>query len=132
MSGLDPKLKQDIFAIDNLRQELETLNMKTSSPSRMLGDLFWKHLNWESIESEVDTLHMSDFGCGDGHYGELFYEFSGERLQQYHGYDLFKNDRWEDFEQQNAYMTFQLFDSSVQPKLLSSFSIKRIDDVIAT
>lgn len=111
---VDPNLKRDVFRVSDIRAEVDALNIPKASPSRMLSNLFWKHLDWQALEAAVGTLCISDFGCGDGHYGALFQEFSGDRLQQYHGYDLFPNDRWQTWQQDNAYMSFQPFNSSTQ------------------
>jgi len=114
MSNLDPSLELRDFRPQNIRAEIEALNMPKASPSRMLGDLFWKHLNWNKFDAELGSIKISDFGCGKGQYGELFYDFSGERLTQYHGYDYFDNDNWDTLKQANAYMDFFTFDSSTQ------------------
>lgn len=113
-ANLDPKLQKKDFHVDNIKAKIDALNLRKATPSRMLSNLFWKHLNWEGFEAELGDLCISDFGCGDGHYGELFYAFSGKRLKQYHGYDLYAHDNWDNLQQKNDYMAFQTFDSSTQ------------------
>lgn len=112
--NVDPALQHKFFKVDKVRQEVDKLQMPKASPSRMWGDLFWKFLNWEAFEAALGELYMADFGCGNGHYGELFYAFSGQRILEYHGYDLFENPQWKEREQQNAYMSFQTYDASSQ------------------
>lgn len=114
MVHVDPNLQLKPFKLDNIRKEVESLDMPKASPSRLLSNLFWKHLNWQAFESELGHVNISDFGCGGGQYGELFHEFAKGHLNQYHGYDYFENDSWKTLEQTNPYMRFHTFDASKQ------------------
>lgn len=90
---LDPGLRIADFRCDEAMARLDDL-AGTPSPSRAISDLFWMHLPWGAIASDLGALHVLDLGCGSGRYGERLAAWSGERVERYVGVDLSAHRDW--------------------------------------
>lgn len=82
---------------------------ETSSPSRLVCDLFWKNLPWSDIKKELGEIDILDIGCGSGTYGELLQKWSGG-FNRYTGTDYKKNSNWELLKAK--YSNFSFFEAS--------------------
>lgn len=114
MSNVDPKLDIRRFRRMQIRQEIEALDNPTASPSRLLGDLFWKQLNWNQIRQELGSLIVADIGCGSGKYGRLFDDYSGHQIKKYHGYDISPQECWGQCQATHPFMDFSTYDANIQ------------------
>ena len=61
------------------------------SPSRLIGDLFWSELPWESIKGEIGQINTFDTGCGRGLYA-LFLNKLINNMNSYVVIDFHKRD----------------------------------------
>ena len=59
-----------------------------TSPSRLLSDLFWLKLPWQTIQQELGGIKVYDIGCGKGKYGLMLQDLSGNRISFYTGIDV--------------------------------------------
>ncbi|MBI4435782.1 hypothetical protein HY630_03860 [Candidatus Uhrbacteria bacterium] len=88
---LDPRLSIRSFAPTLpliLRQD------DTSSPSRVLCNLFWRALPWCLIKQELEELRILDTGCGSGAYGDYLNECSNGNVKTYTGLDVYEHPSW--------------------------------------
>lgn len=82
-----------------------------SSPSRKLSDLFWMCLPWKKIKDELKEINILDIGCGSGNYGRRLVDFSGNKINQYIGSDVNRNENWEKLKQKFSYFKFYVMNS---------------------
>ena len=83
-----------------------------SSPPRMISDLFWKELPWESIEDELGQINILDTGCGSGNYGVKLSQYSRGTVDSYTGIDNSPNDNWKILADQYTNFKFYCLNSS--------------------
>src|SRR4051812_9710433 len=81
-----PQLSLKLFKLASETFNTSILKLsRTSSPSRMLSDLFWMHLPWAEIEEYLGEINMVDAGCGSGGVFSRLREMSGDRVKGYFG-----------------------------------------------
>lgn len=113
LENIDPKLTIRKFCPPSLPANLDY----SSSPSRILSNLFWYHLPWEKIVEEIGAMNILDTGCGSGSYGEYIGEYSGGRVARYVGIDVYENESWKT-RQQSGKLRFYVFDGkSIAPHI---------------
>tara|TARA_Y100000310_G_C20551452_1_gene748305 strand:+ start:579 stop:1178 length:600 start_codon:yes stop_codon:yes gene_type:complete len=93
------------------------INIK-SSPSRMIGDLFWQELPWKFIEDELGRINVFDVGCGSGNYGVKLYQYSRGAIDSYTGVDNTSNDNWKVLADQYNNFKFYCLNSSEIVKII--------------
>ena len=65
------------------------------SPSRLASNLFWRSLPWDQIAAVFGQPSVTDFGCGDGHYGIMWDSLLPRGIGRYQGIDLQKSLEWD-------------------------------------
>lgn len=98
------------FSIKLSEEQWSKISIK-SSPSRAFSDLFWMHLPWDNIQSELGEIHMLDAGCGSGDYGVKLQEFSEGRIESYTGLDEYAHPDWPEKLRENKYIKLFQADS---------------------
>ena len=79
------------------------LSKKIKSPSRVIGDLFWKKLPWSSIKEEIGDINIFDTGCGKGLYSLILNEFSCG-IKSYTGVDFYAHNNWDELMNANSFV----------------------------
>jgi hypothetical protein len=77
---------------------------KNSTPSRLLCDLFWHDLDWNSMKEELGEVNLFDTGCGKGHYALRLQDYSKGQISKYCGVDAFKREEWNTLEKENPWI----------------------------
>lgn len=98
MNNINPQY----IPIDNLvvRQFIPTLvaidstPLTTSSPSRILSDIFWQALPWATMVAELGDINVLDVGCGSGGYASKIISWSDARVKSYFGVDKYTHPTW--------------------------------------
>jgi hypothetical protein len=93
-------------------------NAQLYSPARYVSNKFWSSLPWADISSilnkEVNALEV---GCGSGEYGRLIKKYLGSHLKKYLGIDVYENDSWMNYHNDDVFK-FQAGDAkSISPFL---------------
>src|SRR4051812_35751726 len=91
-----PHLLLKLFRLEHDTFHSSILKLsRTSSPSRMLSDLFWMNLPWAEIERALGEINMVDAGCGSGGVFSRLREMSEDRIRGYCGFDVKNHPNWE-------------------------------------
>jgi len=88
-----------------------------NSPSRTIGNLFWKNLDWKFIKKEIGEINIFDTGCGAGDYGILINNFS-KGIESYLGIDFYPRKNWEEIMTNNPYIYLKKSSASNIRKLI--------------
>tara|TARA_B100001093_G_scaffold473020_1_gene496608 strand:- start:322 stop:1242 length:921 start_codon:yes stop_codon:yes gene_type:complete len=65
----------------------------TGSPSRIACNTFWKSVDYEKISKSIgEELNFFDIGSGNGEYGNLMKNLSGNSFGSYAGIDIYKHN----------------------------------------
>lgn len=98
-SHLDPKITLKQFFPENT----EDISDTHGSPSRILSDLFWKRLPWNTIANELGTISVFDTGCGSGNYGAFLQSVSNNHIDSYKGIDVYEHQNWKHLRENPMY-----------------------------
>lgn len=114
-------LEVNNFTISNESSALTPTNHEVT-PSRFVSDLFWSHLDWSYIESNVLCEHFSvmDIGCGTGIYLQKFIDF-GLNISSYVGFDAKHRSLWSNLERHYPFAKFIETSSSNISSLIQDF-----------
>ena len=82
------------------------------SPSRTIGNLFWKNVNWDLIKNEMGEINIFDTGCGAGEYGLKINDFALNRINSYYGIDFKARDNWNQIMTNNPFIFLKESSSS--------------------
>ena len=100
MSNQDILLQDNIEVSDFIlaKERFESLWSQrfletTSSPSRVMCDMFWMSLPWEKIENTIGPLKIADLGCGKGQYLKLLRNCTAG-IRDYRGFDHQPRREW--------------------------------------
>lgn len=85
---------------------------KSSSPSRVLSDLFWFQTDWLKVENELGQINILDTGCGSGEYFFKFNKFSHNKITNYCGIDIEEKSTWESLKNENSNINFKKINSN--------------------
>ena len=98
INNTDLTNKADSLCIKHFCPEINDEDWKKiqvkSSPSRVISDLFWLKLDWESIKSELGSVNVFDTGAGKGGYALKINDFA-KGISKYHGVDSYQHKEWE-------------------------------------
>ncbi len=89
------------------------------SPSRTIGNLFWKKLNWQLIKRELGEINIFDTGCGAGDYGIMINKFSNG-IKSYFGIDFYPRKDWNKTMKDNPFIVLKRSSSSNIRNLIPS------------
>jgi len=106
-----------------------------NSPSRILSDLFWKKIDWDSVGSELNSINIFDIGTGDGKYALKLSQYSGG-VKSYFGIDVKQYDTWPLLMNNNDFITLKKIDNKALLKnmpldtnlIISQSVIEHIED----
>lgn len=91
------------------------------SPSRTIGDLFWKELDWIAIKKELGEINIFDTGCGAGNYGLMLNHFANG-INSYKGIDFKERSSWSGLMKKYKFLSFEESSSSNVEKLFKKDS----------
>lgn len=81
------------------------------SPARVLSDLFWMKLDWQSIKQELGEINIFDTGTGKGYYSLTLNDFAGG-INSYFGVDYIARDCWAEIMQTHPFVTLKQHNSN--------------------
>lgn len=85
---------------------------KTSSPSRIISDIFWKNLPWHLIRKSLHkNFKIVEIGCGTGKYSKLIPEITKEYFDCYLGVDINQYQQWKNLKKKEVnFITSSCYD----------------------
>jgi SAM-dependent methyltransferase len=109
-NSTDSSFTMHDFIADTSEDNYHKIEIR-EAPSRIICDLFWLQLPWESISSELGQIIVLDSGCGKGNYGVKLMDYSKGRISQYIGIDRARQDNWQVLAQKYPNFQFRQLDS---------------------
>lgn len=124
--NVDPRIEQGRFRPQNVEGFFSEVYSRCS-PSRLLSDLFWAGLDWENISQVLGGIRALDIGCGSGRYVTRLGRFSGNRIESYHGIDVYEAREWKDIAAKHPHALFSRYDGED-----ISFALRRCANLVIT